>query len=265
MDEIGEKKHYSRWLARIAALLGIGSVAIALVSAIGAGQDYWPKLAGLGAWRVALVVALVAIVLSLIVLLLYRKRDGGIVRKCVTGLVFALLFVSYVGYNLIVARSVPAIHDITTDLENPPKFMVLEPRKDNFSNIPGRGDAEFAGMDARERWVFLHRKAYGDVQSIELQMSVADAVALAEKVALASDWVVAKSDPEAGRMEATDSVSLFEFKDDVVVRVTPAQTEGSVKIDVRSVSRLGMSDLGVNANRIRKFLKTMQTQAEKGN
>jgi uncharacterized protein (DUF1499 family) len=48
---------------------------------------------------------------------------------------------------------------------------------------------------------------------------------------------------------------LFGFKDDIVVRVTPSGN-GS-RVDVRSLSRVGRSDFGVNANRVRKFLRQL--------
>lgn len=277
MNDLIQKKHYSRHLGRLALILGVGSVVIALVGAIGAGQDLWPKMTGLGTWQVAAVLALVAIILSLLVLVLYRKRGGNLVKQCVIALVFAGAFAGYIGYIMSVGRSVPAIHDVTTDVQNPPLFAKLEPRGDNLSNIPGRGDPAYSGKDARERWALLHMQAYSDIKPIMLNMTVADAVALAEKVAQQSDWVVAVADGADGRMEATDSVSLFEFKDDVVVRVTPvagnaipdseatpadiADSVTTVKMDVRSVSRLGVSDLGVNAKRIREFLKNVRAAA----
>ncbi|MGI9242300.1 MAG: DUF1499 domain-containing protein, partial [Verrucomicrobiales bacterium] len=50
----------------------------------------------------------------------------------------------------------------------------------------------------------------------------------------------------------------FAFKDDFIVRLSPL-TEGGVQVDVRSKSRVGKSDLGDNAARIREFLKKMRS------
>ena len=55
-----------------------------------------------------------------------------------------------------------------------------------------------------------------------------------------------------GRIEATDTTFWFGFKDDVVVRVQPA--DNGSRIDVRSESRVGKSDVGTNARRIRAYL-----------
>jgi len=264
MNGHGGKQHYSVWLARIAAVSGIGSAVIALVGAIGAGQDWWPKMVGLGLMRMAFFVALAGAILGLIVLLLYRKNHQTVVRLCLAGLVFAFAYIGYIGHYLVIAQSVPMIHDISTDVENPPEFKKLELRQDNMSNIPGRGDREFAGMDARERWAFLHREAYGDIQPLTVNMGVADTVTLAEKVAIDRGWVVAVADRESGHLEATDTVSLLAFKDDIIVRVTPGKAAGTSIIDVRSVSRIGLSDLGVNAKRVRAFLKEMKKRASAG-
>ena len=65
-------------------------------------------------------------------------------------------------------------------------------------------------------------------------------------------WQVAATDTAAGRLEATHTTRWFGFKDDVIVRIRPEGT-GS-RVDVRSVSRVGLSDLGANAERIRGFL-----------
>jgi uncharacterized protein (DUF1499 family) len=62
--------------------------------------------------------------------------------------------------------------------------------------------------------------------------------------------------PAEGRLEATDTTFWFGFKDDVVVRVRPDGT-GS-RVDVRSLSRVGRSDLGMNARRIRRFLERLR-------
>jgi uncharacterized protein (DUF1499 family) len=66
-------------------------------------------------------------------------------------------------------------------------------------------------------------------------------------------WEIVSSDAPGGRIEATDTSMWFGFKDDVVVRVLPDPSGGS-RVDVRSVSRVGTSDIGANAKRVREFL-----------
>ncbi len=76
--------------------------------------------------------------------------------------------------------------------------------------------------------------------------------------AQASGWEIVAAAPLQYRVEATARTLMFGFKDDVVIRITPA--ENGSRIDVRSVSRVGRSDLGANAKRIRKFLKSLEEQ-----
>jgi len=71
-------------------------------------------------------------------------------------------------------------------------------------------------------------------------------------------WTVVDSNSGEGRIEATDTTFWFGFKDDIVIRITPAD-QGS-RIDLRSVSRVGRSDVGTNAKRIRKYLKKLPGQ-----
>ena len=66
-------------------------------------------------------------------------------------------------------------------------------------------------------------------------------------------------DPAAGIVEATETSFFFRFKDDVVVRARPAPDGGS-QVDMRSISRVGVSDVGVNAKRVRAFLADLQAQ-----
>ena len=65
-------------------------------------------------------------------------------------------------------------------------------------------------------------------------------------------WEIVASDPKSLRIEATDTTPWFGFKDDVVVRL--ANSPSGSKIDVRSVSRVGKSDVGTNARRIKAYL-----------
>jgi uncharacterized protein (DUF1499 family) len=74
--------------------------------------------------------------------------------------------------------------------------------------------------------------------------------------ARALDWEIVASDAPAGRIEATATTMWFGFKDDIVVRVRPEAGGGS-RVDVRSVSRVGQSDVGANAKRIREFIRRL--------
>ncbi len=154
------------------------------------------------------------------------------------------------------AMAVPPIHDVTTDLADPPAFVVLHPRAGEAEPVvPAGGRADLADLSPQERWKVYHREAYGDLAPLRLETDPADAIALAERVARDLGWKIVAVDPSGGRLEATDTTFWFGFKDDVVVRARPDPTHaGVVLLDVRSVSRIGISDLGANAARIERFL-----------
>ena len=170
------------------------------------------------------------------------------------GMIVALGYAGWMLSWVYTARSVPAIHDVSTDLADPPQFRMLALRADNLDDVPGADDAEMKGLNPQQRWESLHRNAYGDVRTVRISEPVIDVVAKAERLAKARDWDVAIADPIEGRVEATATTALFRFKDDVVLRVRPSEDGKGSVVDMRSVSRVGVSDLGVNAKRVRAFL-----------
>jgi uncharacterized protein (DUF1499 family) len=102
------------------------------------------------------------------------------------------------------------------------------------------------------------REAYPDVRPLETQLSPAEAFARAEGVARAMDWDIVAAVPEEGRIEATATTFWFGFKDDVVIRIRPS-ADGS-RLDIRSKSRVGRSDVGANAARIRAFVAEFESR-----
>jgi len=141
------------------------------------------------------------------------------------------------------AKSVPPIHDITTDMQDPPAFVVLAPVREQGPNKAAYGGPEIAAQQQR---------AYADIKPKTLPVAPAQAVQKAIDAARSLGWDVINSDSASGRIEATDTTRWFGFKDDIVIRVRP-QGEGS-RVDVRSASRVGRSDIGANAERVRDFL-----------
>lgn len=141
------------------------------------------------------------------------------------------------------AQLVPPIHDITTDTEQPPQFQAVLPLRADAPNPAEYGGAEIAGQQ---------RQGYPDIAPLALEQPSAEAFRRALEAARGMGWDIVAADSVAGRIEATATTAWFGFKDDVVVRITPAGS-GS-RVDVRSVSRVGKSDVGANAERIREFL-----------
>jgi uncharacterized protein (DUF1499 family) len=136
-----------------------------------------------------------------------------------------------------------------------PEFSALSVRSDNLENVPDQGQPELAAMQPEQRWKALHRAAYGDLKTISVPWSVAETIQRAQIVAEKKGWEIVHVDPSRGRLEATDTTLFFRFKDDVVVRAKrDPQRPGRTLVDMRSISRVGGSDIGVNARRIREYL-----------
>jgi uncharacterized protein (DUF1499 family) len=145
------------------------------------------------------------------------------------------------------AKKAPPIHDVTTDPFDPPVFVALLPERTKSPNGAAYGGAAIAAAQQR---------AYPDIKSLILKAPPQEAIQRAIDAARACGWEIVSSDAASGRIEATATTRWFGFKDDVVVRVRPEAGGGS-RVDVRSVSRVGESDVGANAKRIREFLSRL--------
>lgn len=140
------------------------------------------------------------------------------------------------------AGEVPPIHDISTDTRSPPEFVAIAPLRADASN-----PAAYAG----EQTARAQRNAYPDIDTIRLAATPQEVFDAAVATTDALGWQLVATDPPQGRIEATDTTRWFGFKDDVVIRIRPG--DGVTLVDVRSKSRLGRSDAGTNAERIRAF------------
>ncbi|MCB0349791.1 MAG: DUF1499 domain-containing protein [Bdellovibrionales bacterium] len=141
---------------------------------------------------------------------------------------------------------IPRINDITTTYPQPPQYKIIA--KQN----PGR-DYNYPGA------FFAKQKAYYvDLRPLPLPLNQADAFKRVDKVAHAqSDWEIISSDAATQTVEATATTRLMRFKDDIVIEVRPGEDENSSTVHMRSKSRLGKSDLGKNASRIKEFFKSL--------
>jgi uncharacterized protein (DUF1499 family) len=98
--------------------------------------------------------------------------------------------------------------------------------------------------------------AAAGIAAVALAVPPAQAFARARAAAQARGWEIVAADESAGRIEALATTRWFGFKDDIVIRVAAAG--GGSRIDMRSKSRVGRSDLGANAKRIQDFLTEMR-------
>jgi len=139
--------------------------------------------------------------------------------------------------------SVPPIHNVTTNIINPPAFDKAYTLRTDAENTldPLTGDA-----------LAKHQDFYSDLKTKVTTLNKQEAFNRALKQARSLGWVIYHTQPSEGMFEAYDQTAFFGFKDDIVVRVTE-RPDGSA-LDIRSVSRVGKSDLGANAKRIEQFM-----------
>jgi len=240
-------------------VLAVGGLAAALIAAIGSGAGAWSFMTGFSVLTFAFFATIAGGLLAVIAFFLARRTGLQTGRLNLLALVIAVAFSGYLLNQIATARQVPAIHDATTDLVDVPQFAALKVRADNLENIPDAGSPELAALDPESRWKAIHRKSYGDLRTLRLPQTVAEVTTRAEGLAMARGWQIAQTDRQAGTVEATATTLFFRFKDDVIIRVRadPARPGGSI-VDMRSISRVGQSDIGVNAQRIRSFLADLQ-------
>jgi len=146
-------------------------------------------------------------------------------------------------------QQLPVINDISSDIADPPAMVALLQLRRGAPNPPAYPGAATA---------VLQRDAYPDIVPIVLPVAPAEAFKRVDRVAMALGWDVVARAPADGRLEAVDTSEWFGFRDDIVVRIR-AEGTGS-RIDIRSKSRAGESDLGVNARRIRVFIAWLKAE-----
>ena len=162
----------------------------------------------------------------------------------------ALLSVVVLGWVFVLAygtAQAPAIHDITTNIDDPPAFEAAAAED-------SRG-AGFAYPSGGVTVPDQQRQAYPELDTLQLDISRDEAVWRVRHTAKDLGWTPLLEDPGNGRFEFSDATPWFRFIDFVAVRV---RDDGAgAAIDVRSVSQVGVGDLGANAARIRRFLDVL--------
>ncbi len=239
--------------ARIAVALAWTGLGLALacgfaevLAGLGYRWSWWHFRVGIQIMRWSATTDLAAVALALAAAILaYRLGARRALATGAAGLVLALLVAGPPLYQWRMLDQVPRIHDISTDTDKPPLYLAVLPLRKGAEN-----STEYSAEVAP-----LQKKAYPDIVPTLLDVPPEQAYARAERAARAMGWDIAAAVPGELRIEATDTTLLFGFKDDVVIRVS-ASGNGS-RVDVRSLSRVGRSDFGVNANRVRKYLRQL--------
>jgi uncharacterized protein (DUF1499 family) len=228
-------------------VLGASILAALILAASGPGvrAGVWQWQVGLMLLRWVMYLGLGSAAIALVLLLIPRTR-GPKPSLLVAALVVGILAAAPVIAWRLKAQSLPYIHDVTTDMRDPPVFVTLLAARKAAPNGADYGGAEVAAAQAR---------GYPDIKPRLLALAREQAFDRALATARAMGWEIVDANAAAGRIEATATTAWFGFKDDVVVRVV-SEGAGS-RVDVRSVSRVGRSDVGANAQRIQEYLSKL--------
>ena len=257
-----------RWVLRASLALTILGPLVFVVAAIG----YKLGLFGLGTalgtltreiGPLVLMVGAVLAVLAIVLAFAIKPRKGLVIG--LIGLVVPLLGLGKLaGTQKAVYETYPFIHDVTTDTQDVPTFgdVVLAER----AAVEGVNSVDYVGKMAP---TFVDKKPSGEklVSALQTQyfpeirplvLSEDKAVVFGEALATAKSmgWAIKAKDPATGRIDATDTTFWYGFEDDVTIRIREGKGGGTI-LDVRSISRIGGSDLGKNAERVEAFLAKM--------
>jgi uncharacterized protein (DUF1499 family)/uncharacterized membrane protein len=244
-------------LATWARNLAVFSVVAVLVSILIVRFGFLEMKPALATFFGALGIAGLSILIGLAgFVAIWRNGTRGMSRILLAFLIDAAVL-AYPAYLAIQWRRLPAIHDITTDPVDPPRFEALA----RLRSGDGANTAVYAGLYSAEQ----QRKAYPDIEPVDLEIPAERAYAIALRLVNKRKWLViderAPQPPRGvGRIEAVARTPIMGFREDVAIRVSPDGDDS--RVDIRSSSRYFESDLGSNAARISKLIDDLNTAAE---
>ncbi|WP_027529045.1 DUF1499 domain-containing protein [Bradyrhizobium sp. WSM3983] len=187
---------------------------------------------------------------------IWQNGSRGMARILLAFLIDGAIL-AYPAYQGLQYRKLPAIHDITTDPIDPPRFDALS----RLRTGDGTNTAVYAGLYSAEQ----QRQFYPDIEPIELEIPVDRAYAIARQLVIKRKWtVIDEREPQPprrmGRIEAVARTPIMGFREDISIRVVPDGDDS--RVDIRSASRYFESDLGSNAARVTKFIDELNTAAD---
>ena len=193
----------------------------------------------------AVLLAIVALLMGVMALIGGYGGDGVYTQKAVIAVVLAVVVLYAPLSTLRKGGNVPPIHDISTDLDHPPVFVA----------VPALRAASDNSLEIKAEVQAQQKAFYTELAPKRLGGFPSDNFAKALVAAEAMGWDIVAQDASAGTLEATATTALFGFKDDVSIRLSA--DAGATKVDMRSVSRVGVSDLGANAARIEAYFAAL--------
>ena len=240
-----------QFIAKALFYLSLLATLTFILSGYGYQWELWTLGMGFSLLRYSAYAAIGLLVAQLLALFFMKKSGAKAVSMLVVGVMLTLLISGTALYWQQKAQGVPPIHDITTDMENPPEFVAMVRLREDAQNPP-----EYSGEEAAE----AQREAYPNVQPLMTAAPKQEVIDEIVTLIVSRNWDLVSINRQEGRVEATEKLAWFGFKDDVVLRIT--ETDDGSRVDMRSKSRIGRSDIGVNADRIESFLRDLENRLE---
>lgn len=250
MEQVSSLALWARRMAVFAVIAAVVSIAIVRFGFL----EVKPALATFFA---ALACAGLSILLALCGFAAIWHNGSRGMGRILLALALDIAVLAYPAYLALQYRKLPAIHDITTDPIDPPRFEALA----RLRAGDGANTAVYAGLYSAE----LQRAAYPDIEPVDLDVPVQRAYEVALQVVGKRKWLViderAPQPPRRiGRIEAVARTPIMGFREDVTIRITP-DGDGS-RVDIRSSSRYFESDLGSNAARVAKLMEDINNAVD---
>ncbi|MBR7887898.1 DUF1499 domain-containing protein [Marinomonas sp. A79] len=226
---------------------------VAFISIAGVRVGMFEPTTGFSLLRKSVFASLILSILAALSLGVCRRESNPAYKRF-----FSLVLIVSVAYSImwigfyIQRINLPKISDITTDTVMPPAYLnvnFIRKSKENDLHY----DADFAP---------IQQEYYPDVQPVFSDKDKPYVYALAVRLVQERGWEIVALYSAAGIIEATARTPIFGFRDDVVIRVADFK-DGEVKVDMRSCSRVGNGDFGVNAQRIESFMADLSLALER--
>ena len=241
-------------MARLAFLDGVLSLALIILGALGAHFQIVGPFVGFQMFAVGFLLAILGSIVGIIAMLRTRTPERRASHgRAVTGTVLCLIAAVPILILVIRGRKYPPINDITTDVDNPPEFVVALTLPDNQGRDMKYDKAKYAEAQ---------KAGYGIIAPLKEPLDVKEAWARVQEAGKQPPtWNITRVDNDTMTLEAVSTSKLFRFPDDVIIQVRP--TDGGSLIEMRSKSRFGIGDFGVNRRRIQRFFDRLALARDK--
>jgi hypothetical protein len=227
-------------------LAGLTAILLLLATGVGYQKEAFDLAQAFNLLRIGAMLGIAGAGFSIFFILWQRPEGVSLAVIVVSAILGIVAF--YMPYRqLLLSQRLPAIHDISTDTNNPPAFVAVARVRTSAQNPVTYDGPQTAA---------LQRQFYPDIRTVMFSHSVDDVFAASMELMEEFDWRIAEANAEQGRIEATVTSQWFGFKDDVVIRLA-RNSDSTTTVDVRSKSRVGITDVGSNAQHVRTFINAL--------